>query len=132
MAKTRKRKSRFRPVRLIGIGVGVLLALHGLARIYLGIVDEFGEFLQTWDIPFAAYLAWGITILEVLGGAALVAGKFVVLVSLCFIAELIAGIALVHWPEGWFVVGAGRNGMEYSALLVLCLVVLVLDARGKQ
>jgi len=24
-------------------------------------------------------------------------------------------------PDGWFVVGAGRNGMEYSARLLVCL-----------
>jgi hypothetical protein len=26
----------------------------------------------------------------------------------------------VHFQEGWFVVGGGRNGMEYSVLLMLC------------
>jgi len=39
------------------------------------------------------------------------------------------GIALAHFPDGWFVVGGGRNGMEYSVLLILCLVVIVLDQR---
>jgi uncharacterized membrane protein YphA (DoxX/SURF4 family) len=43
--------------------------------------------------------------------------------------ELAAGIALVHWPAGWFVVGAGRNGMEYSILLILCLAALILFER---
>ncbi|HKJ16853.1 MAG TPA: hypothetical protein VJ984_05875 [Xanthomonadales bacterium] len=32
------------------------------------------------------------------------------------------GIVLVHAPEGWFVVGLGRNGMEYSVLLIVCLL----------
>jgi putative oxidoreductase len=25
-------------------------------------------------------------------------------------------------PHGWFVVGLGRNGMEYSVLLIVCLL----------
>ena len=32
------------------------------------------------------------------------------------------GIAMVHAREGWFVVGAGRNGAEYSVLLIVCLL----------
>jgi hypothetical protein len=35
-------------------------------------------------------------------------------------------------PKGWFVVGGGRNGMEYSVLLILCLVVIALDARRQK
>lgn len=38
------------------------------------------------------------------------------------------GIVLVHAPHGWFVVGAGRNGMEYSVLLIVCLLLLALQA----
>jgi len=29
---------------------------------------------------------------------------------------------LVHYPDGWFVVGAGRNGMEYSMMLLAGLI----------
>ena len=31
---------------------------------------------------------------------------------------------MVHWPVGWFVVGGGRNGMEYGVLLIVCLAIL--------
>lgn len=30
-------------------------------------------------------------------------------------------LVLVHAPFGWFVVGAGRNGVEYSVLLLVLL-----------
>ena len=39
------------------------------------------------------------------------------------------GAAHAGWGEGWFVVGGGRNGVEYSVLLLVCLVALVFDAR---
>lgn len=32
------------------------------------------------------------------------------------------GIVLVHYQEGWFVVGGGRNGMEYNFLLICVLI----------
>ena len=39
------------------------------------------------------------------------------------------GIILVHLREGWFVVGGGRNGVEYSVLLVSIFLVQH-DTRG--
>ena len=39
-------------------------------------------------------------------------------VALLFVAQLAFGIELVHAPDGWFVVGGGRNGMEFSVLLI--------------
>jgi hypothetical protein len=33
---------------------------------------------------------------------------------------------LVHAPNGWFVVGARRNGVEFSVLLMACLVAVAL------
>jgi putative oxidoreductase len=45
-----------------------------------------------------------------------------------FAFQLLMGIYLIHGRVGWFVVGAGRNGMEFSVLLLLCLVVIALSA----
>ena len=38
-----------------------------------------------------------------------------------FAAELVAGIVMVHARAGWFVVGSGRNGVEYSVVLIVSL-----------
>ena len=57
-------------------------------------------------------------ILLIPGGARIAPGGFAV--------QLAAGIALVHAREGWFVVGLGRNGVEFSVLLIGCLVALAL------
>ena len=32
------------------------------------------------------------------------------------------GLVMVHAPNGWFVVGAGRNGVEFSVLLIATLL----------
>lgn len=39
-----------------------------------------------------------------------------------FSAIDLVGIWLVHLPTGWFVLGLGRNGAEYSVLLITCRV----------
>lgn len=104
------------------IGVALLLIVHGIARVALGIVDDYGGFLDATGFPFGVALAWGITVFEIVGGLVLAAGRWVRPIALVFALELVMGIVLVHAPEGWFVVGAGRNGMEYSVLLIAVLL----------
>lgn len=106
-------------LRIVAAG---FLIVHGVARAALGIVDDFGGFLALVGFPFGTALAWGITVFEIVGGAVLASGRFARPLALVFAAHLAVGIALVHAPEGWFVVGAGRNGMEYSALLIAVLL----------
>jgi putative oxidoreductase len=35
------------------------------------------------------------------------------------------GIVMVHFTEGWFVVGGGRNGWEYNFLLICDLLTVI-------
>lgn len=107
------------------VAVALLLIIHGIARAYLGIVDDFGGFLTARGFPLGVQLAWGLTLFEIVGGAVLAWGRWVRPIAAIFCVELAAGIALVHFPEGWFVVGAGRNGMEYSVLLIAVLLAVM-------
>lgn len=116
------------PLTLVRGAAALLLLVHGVARISLGIVDDFGLFLAGVGLPFGAALAWVITGVEVAGGALLALGAGARWLAPWFIVQLLAGIALVHAPAGWFVVGAGRNGVEYSVLLVICLSAVTWDA----
>ncbi len=94
------------------------MLVHGAARAATGNVDEFGGWLDSLGFPLGVAIAWTITTVEIAGGLTLAAGRLVRPLALYFAAQLTAGILLVHGPEGWFVVGLGRNGMEYSVLLV--------------
>jgi len=38
---------------------------------------------------------------------------------------LVMGIILVHFKEGWFVVGGGQNGVEYNFLLICVLLAIM-------
>lgn len=111
---------------LLRAGTALMMIVHGMARAWLGIVDDFGVVLNTWGFPAGFTLAWTITVVEIIGGALLAAGMFILPLSAWFIFQLLMGIYLIHGRVGWFVVGAGRNGVEYSALLILCLIVIAL------
>lgn len=109
---------------VLRIVVAILIGIHGVARIALGIVDDFGGFLEATGFPLGVVLAWVLTLVEIAGSLALALGFWVRPLGLWYAAQLVMGIILVHGSEGWFVVGAGRNGMEYSVLLIVVFLLL--------
>ena len=117
-----------RPFAIVRVAVAVLLGVHGWARVLSGGVPPFGEYLAGQGFPAGPALAWTISIFEIVGSFLLLIGRFVRWVAPVHIAILAAGIAMVHAREGWFVVGGGRNGVEYSVLLIACLAALTWDA----
>lgn len=116
------------PIALLRCVVAILIMAHGIARISNGAVYDFGLFLDQQGFPMGETVAWILTVMEIIGGLALLIGQLVVVFAPLFIIELIMGIALVHFREGWFVVGSGTNGMEYSVLLIFVLTAVAWDA----
>jgi putative oxidoreductase len=103
---------------IVRVAVAGNLLIHGLFRLFTGGVYGFDEYLNSLDAP--PFTAWAITLFEISGAAGIIIGKWVTPLCILFCLELLIGIILVHFQEGWFVVGGGRNGMEYSVLLMLC------------
>ena len=101
-----------------------LIAAHGWARLIEDGVAPFGTWLDSLGFPGGFYLAAAITGYEIVGTILLALGLWVTWLCLVSCGIYAMGIVLVHWPEGWFVVGLGRNGMEYSVLLIACLALL--------
>ncbi len=107
---------------IIRIAVAGLLAAHGWSRLITGGVVPFGEWLTGNGFPIGFFIAAAITALEIIGTPLLAFRKFVFPLAIAYTIVLSAGIVMVHAPAGWFVVGNGRNGMEYSVLLIVCLL----------
>ena len=112
------------------IVVALLLVAHGVMRLSAGTVNGFGEFLNSKGFLIGPAIAWFITLFEIVGGLILAAGYFVKWIAAVFIIEIAMGIILVHAKNGWFVVGAQLNGVEYSVLLIFSL--LLIAASGKR
>ncbi len=109
--------------------LALLIGIHGWYRLSAGTSPGFGDWLATQGIPLPHAVAWGVTLGEVVGSACLAIGLWVRPFALLFMAIYAMGIVLVHAPEGWFVVGGGRNGMEYSVLLIGSLALVGLRIR---
>jgi putative oxidoreductase len=109
------------PLTIVRVAVALLLAIHGWYRLLTGGYVPFGGYLEESGWPLGRFIAMAITGFEVLAPFFLAAGRFVLPVCAGHAFILIMGIVLVHGREGWFVVGGGRNGVEYSVLLLACL-----------
>jgi len=112
-----------RGLELVRIATAVLILIHGAFRAshWDPNVTGFGHWLETQGFPEGLYWAIGVTVYELIAPLFILARRFVTLACLGHIGILSLGAYLVHFPAGWFVVGAGRNGMEYSVLLIVCL-----------
>lgn len=101
-----------------------LIAAHGWTRLLDGGITPFGSWLDSQGLPAGLMLAWVITLFEIVGTLLLAMRVWVLWLCLAFAALYLVGIYLVHAPAGWFVVGPGRNGAEYSVLLIACLLMV--------
>ncbi len=111
--------------------LSVLMFVHGAARIANGTVDDLGGFLGSQGLPLGFYLAWAITLFEIVGSVLLAAGFYAWILAVVFALHLIVGVWLVHWKDGWFVVGSGRNGIEYSILLIASFLTIAYTSYRK-
>jgi putative oxidoreductase len=97
------------------------MLIHGIYRLSVGGVTPFDGWLESLGYP--PFSAWFITIFEIVAALMIMMNRWVAPLCIIFIVQLGMGIFLIHGREGWFVVGGGRNGMEYSVLMIICFAV---------
>lgn len=112
--------------------LAVFIAAHGWARLISGGVLPFGGWLETQGFPLGVWIAGGITAIEILGTPFFALGILIIPLSALYSVIYLVGIFIVHLPAGWFVVGLGRNGAEYSVLLIMCLILVGIQHRSRR
>ncbi|MFZ1369484.1 MAG: DoxX family membrane protein, partial [Ferruginibacter sp.] len=113
---------------LLRIATAGILLMHSIPGMFNNGINDFGNFYldEIGFSPVGVPLAWAIKLSHVLCALCLLFNKFTKPAAILTILILIAGIILVHFKEGWFVVGAGRNGIEFNFLLIVVLITILL------
>lgn len=112
---------------ILRLAIAIVLFTHAIPGMFNGGVHDFGELYlnQVGFAPLGVPLAWTIKISHVICALLLLANKYVKPAALVTIFILLMGIIMIHFKEGWFVVGGGRNGMEYNFLLIMVLIYIM-------
>ncbi len=107
---------------ILRIGAGLLFMQHGLQKLF-GLLGGFGG-MPGGTAPLASLMGLA-GVLELVGGALIVAGLFVRPVGLILAAEMVVAYFYAHLPQGGAPV---QNGGELA--LLYALVFGFLSARG--
>ena len=122
----------FNSTILIRFALATIFLSHSLHGIFTNNdVNDFGNLFlnQIGFAPFGVFIAWTTVIFQIISSLFLLADRYTKVASVINILILISGIITVHFKEGWFVVGAGRNGMEFSFVLIFMLLTLIFSNR---
>lgn len=98
--------------------------MHSVTSFVSGDIMLFGrEYLAhegfgVLGVPLA-FIVKGIHLISI---PLLLMNKYLKVISILNICILIAGIIMIHGAEGWFVVGGGRNGVEFNFLMIFCFL----------
>jgi putative oxidoreductase len=119
--------------------VGYGFIAHGYAKVMNG-PDHFAASLHALGVPAPHVMAWATIGFELLGGAAVLAGTFIPLVSLPLAAILLVAAITVHLPYGFSSIKLravtqegpqfGPPGYETDLLYLAALATLVLGGSG--
>ena len=124
------------PLRLM---VGFGFAAHGYAKLSRG-PESFAGILTSLGVPEPHLMAWVTSLLEFLGGISVMAGAFVVPLSLPLVVVMLTALFGVHFQYGFSSVrlkavtasGAefGPIGYELNVLYIAGLLTLALGGSG--
>lgn len=112
---------------LLRLAVAIILFAHSIPGMFNNGINDFGNLYlnNVGFAPLGLYIAWAIKLSHVAAAMALLLNKYVKTMSVITILILITGIVMVHLPEGWYVVGGGRNGVEFNFLLIMVLLFIM-------
>jgi putative oxidoreductase len=119
---------------LLRIAVAIILIMHSVPGMLNNGVNDFGTHYLNKEgfAPFGVPLAWAIKISHVVAAICLVFDRYIKWACIVTIIILVVGILMVHLKEGWFVVGGGRNGVEFNFLLIVVLLTIMYPKGGKK
>jgi putative oxidoreductase len=109
---------------LIRVTAGAIFVPHGIQKLFGGGAPALAaKTLAAWGLPAPLAWAYGLGVLELVGGALLAVGFLTRPIALLFIIELAVFIFGVHIDRGWLWT---RGGVQYPLFLLgLCVAVLL-------
>jgi putative oxidoreductase len=100
---------------LLRVGLGTVFIAHGYLKVFVVSLPGAAQFFESAGFP--GWLAYPVAVLEIGGGALLIAGVATQIVSVVLIPILV-GAFWYHSGNGWLFVNT-HGGWEYPAFLIV-------------
>lgn len=111
---------------ILRVTLGAMFIAHGLLKIMVFTLPGTVQFFDS--VGFAGWMAYPVTLLELIGGSLLILGIATRWTALALIPVLLGALS-VHLSNGWLYTNA-NGGWEYAAFLTVACVVQALLGEG--
>ena len=111
---------------LLRLVVGVIFLMHGGQKLFMGFHNVAG-YLGSVGIPIPTLAAIVLTLVEFMGGIALILGLLTRYVAALLAIDMLVALITVHMKHGFFV---SEGGVEFPLLLFIANINLVLAGAG--
>ncbi|GGV37358.1 hypothetical protein GCM10010182_71990 [Actinomadura cremea] len=117
---------------LARLGVGVVFMAHGWQKIEAGVTAT-GESFDALGVPLPTAAAVYAAFVELLGGAALIAGVALPVTGALLFVDMVGAFLFVHADRGLFMVDGDRaqNGYELVVALGMAALLFAAGAGGR-
>lgn len=113
----------------VRLTVGVVMVFAGWMKLFGFGVPMFAQALAAEGVPLPLLFAWGVTLLEVVGGAFLILGLLARPIALLLAIDMVVAMLLVSLEVG-FLSPTGRSGSEINVILIGSLLAILFVGAG--
>lgn len=113
-------------IALLRIVVGITFLMHGGQKLFMGFQNVAG-FLGSVGIPLPTLAGVVLTLVEFVGGIALILGLLTRYAAALLAVDMLVAIITVHAKNGFF---ASSGGVEFPLLLLVANINLILAGAG--
>ena len=122
---------------VLRVMLGLVMFPHGAQKMLgwyggFGFGGTMGFFTEQMHLP--AVIAFLVIVGEFFGSLGLIAGFLTRFIAASYVTIMLGAIAMVHWPNGFFMNWSGKQpgeGFEYHLLVIGMSLALLIAGGGK-
>jgi putative oxidoreductase len=114
---------------LIRFGAGAVIFYHGFAKVFRGLAPAVANGFASMGFPIPEALAYGLGVLQLLGGASLAVGLLTRPIALLFAVEMIFSV-IFHYRNGYTFAAPG-GGYEFPLVMLLLYAAIFFRGAGR-